>query len=616
MSSEDEGDCMQALILAAGMGKRLKKLTRDNTKCMVKVNGITLIERCLRQLDALKLSRIIIVVGYHGDKLIDFISTIDIKTPVEYVENPVYNKTNNIYSLALAKDYLLEDDTLLLESDLIFEDGILDDLVNDPRDTLVLVDKYEAWMDGTCLTLSSDDTIARFVPKKEFRYEEAGNYYKTVNIYKFSRSFSMSRYVPFLDAYQKALGENEYYEQVLKVISILDEPGIKAKRLHGQLWYEIDDIQDLDIATSMFTPDEDKRVDLLLERYGGYWRYPQMLDFCYLVNPFFPPRRLKDEMKASFETLLTQYPSGMKVNSLLAAKNFSVSPENIVVGNGAAELIKSLMAGINGIIGIVRPTFEEYSHRYSEDHVEVFWPENNDYQYNADELIAYFSDKGISTLILINPDNPSGNFIDYDGIMRLIEWSANCGIRLIVDESFVDFADRSYTLIDQNLLEKHQNLVVMKSISKSYGVPGLRLGVLASGDKTLIAGMKKDVSIWNINSFAEFYLQIAEKYEGDYKKALELFRIERNRFCARLKKIDGLRVIPSQANYVMAEILAPISAKELNRMLIVSHNILIKNLVAKLRQDGRQYVRLAIRTQEDNDKLVDALDVIFRGISK
>ena len=111
---------MQGLILAAGMGRRLKELTSDNTKCMVKVNGVTLIDRALHQLDALGLSKIVIVVGYEGQKLIDYIATLEIATPICYVNNPIYDKTNNIYSLALAKDYLLQEDTLLLESDIIF----------------------------------------------------------------------------------------------------------------------------------------------------------------------------------------------------------------------------------------------------------------------------------------------------------------------------------------------------------------------------------------------------------------------------------------------------------------------------------------------------------------
>ncbi len=598
---------MQAIILAAGMGKRLKELTQNNTKCMVKVNGVALIDRMLHQIDRQHLSRIIIVVGYEGQKLIDYIGTLDIGTPITYINNPIYDKTNNIYSLALAKDWLVKDDTLLFESDLIFEDSVLNALVNDPRETLALVDKYESWMDGTCVKLGEDDSIEAFVPGKKFKFNEINEYYKTVNLYKFSRHFSETHYVPFLDAYQSALGENEYYEQVLRVITMLDEPEIKAKRLSGQLWYEIDDIQDLDIAESIFTPDEDERVKLLQGRYGGYWRYPKLLDFCYLVNPYFPPEKMKDELRANFDTLLTQYPSGMRVNSLLAAKNFGVHQENILVGNGAAELIKSLMEGyLVGKTGFIRPTFDEYPNRYTRENSVNFIPHNRDYSYTADDLMIYFADKEIANLIVVNPENPSGNYIPKSDLLRLIAWSREKGIQLVIDESFVDFADaEDSTLIEQAILDANPHLYVMKSISKSYGVPGLRLGVLASGNTEIIATMKKDVAIWNINSFGEFFMQIEEKYKKDYHAALVKIRAERDRFQNELTKIKGVRVIPSQANFVMVELDEGISPKELLKTLLIKHDLLIKELTTKT--NGRNYLRLAIRNTEDNDTLISAM---------
>lgn len=600
---------MQAVILAAGMGKRLKSLTANNTKCMVKVNGVTLIERMLRQLDRLKLRRIVIVVGYQGQKLIDFISTLDVETPIEYIDNPIYDKTNNIYSLALARSALVEDDTLLLESDLIFADGTLEDLVSDPYPTLALVDRYESWMDGTVVTLNEDNSIRKFIPGKQFRFEDIPNYYKTVNIYKFSRRFSKDIYVPFLTAYSSALGDNEYYEQVLRVIAMLDHPEIRAKCMDGRIWYEIDDIQDLDIAESMFAPPEEK-VKKLGSRYGGYWRYPKLLDFCYLVNPYFPPKRLMDEIKANFETLLTQYPSGMRVNSLLAAKDFGVKQEHILVGNGAAELIKALMEGETGKVGFVRPTFEEYYNRCDPAQRVVYRPEG--FTYTADDLMREFSGKGLSTLLLINPDNPSGSYLLKAEVCRLADWAEKEGIRLVLDESFADFSDElDNTLILDEMLERYPHLVVVKSISKSYGVPGLRLGVLASADEAMIAAMKKDVAIWNINSFAEFYLQIGEKYKKDYALALEKFRAARAEYVAALRDIPGLRVLPSQANYVMAELTGGITAAELTARLLSEYNILIKDLTAKVQ--GGQYIRLAVRDEKDNARLVQALRAVCGG---
>lgn len=595
---------MQALILAAGMGKRLKELTQNNTKCMVKVNGVTLIDRMLHQLDTCQLEQIVLVVGYEGQKLIDYIATLDIKTPIVYVENAIYDKTNNIYSLALAKDYLLLDDTLLLESDIIFEDAVLTTLLSDPRETLALVDKYESWMDGTCVKLGQDDCIEAFIPGSKFNFNDIPDYYKTVNIYKFSRHFSQNYYVPFLDAYSKALGNNEYYEQVLRVITMLDDPEIRAKKLNGQLWYEIDDMQDLDIASSMFVPESTQRMASIQSRYGGYWRYPRLLDFCYLVNPYFPPQKLMDEMKANFETLLTQYPSGMKVNSLLAAKNFGVHQEHIVVGNGAAELIKCLMEHMTGRTGFVRPTFEEYPNRYHDAEV-VFTPENPDYHYTADDLMGFFADHPVEQLVLINPDNPSGNYIPKDDVLRLAQWCQQHSVRLVVDESFVDFADEeNSSLIHEEILQRFPTMLVMKSISKSYGVPGIRLGVLAGADEACIAAMKKEVGIWNINSFGEFYMQIEEKYHKYYVAGLQKIRNERARFQQKLAELPGIRVIPSQANYIMVELTSGMSAASLTTKLL-EHNIFVKDLSGKL--NGKQYLRLAVRNTEDNDVLIEAL---------
>ena len=401
------------------MGRRLGALTNNNTKCMLEVNGIKLIDRTLDILDELNIRRVILVVGYNAQNVVDHVGDKYKGMEITYVENSVYDKTNNIYSLFLAREHLLEDDTLLLESDLIFESDVVRKIIEDSDPNIALVDKYESWMDGTVVTLDNDNKIAEFLGKDRFRYSDIDRYYKTVNIYKFSKEFSATHYVPFLEAYCHALGKNEYYEQVLKVITLLDDSPLKALPLDGKKWYEIDDVQDLDIASSIFATSDEERFRAISSRFGGYWRYPQLMDFCYLVNPYFPPQKLMDEMKASFEKLLTQYPSGMRVNALLAAKNFGVHADQIVVGNGAAELIKSLMSRFTGKLGIVRPTFEEYSHRYAEEELVAFWPENDAYQYTAEDLMTFFGEHRVENLVLINPDNPSGNYIPKADLLKL-----------------------------------------------------------------------------------------------------------------------------------------------------------------------------------------------------
>lgn len=599
---------MQAIILAAGMGKRLGELTQNNTKCMVQVNGISLIDRTLTQLSQLDLTRVVIVIGYKGDNLRQYIGNEYKGLKIEYIENPVYDKTNNIYSLSLAKKELQEDDTLLVESDLIFDNSLFPMIVDNPYPNLAMVAKYETWMDGTMVRLDDENNIVNFVPKKAFKYSDVDCYYKTVNIYKFSKEFLRTHYVPFLDAYTKALGNNEYYEQVLRVITLLDKCDLKALPLNGQKWYEIDDVQDLDIAETIFAPEED-RLPLYQKRYGGYWRFPNLLDFCYLVNPFFPPQKLKDELKANFDVLLSEYPSGMRINALLIAKYFHIKKEYAVVGNGAAELIKSLMEHTEGKIGVTYPTFEEYPNRCKEEQLVCFVPQNRDFSYSATDLKNYFADKSISTLLVVNPDNPSGNFIPYMDLLDLIAWAQDRDIRIVIDESFVDFSEgyENNTLLRDAVLERYDNLVVMKSISKSYGVPGLRLGVLASGNAELIKQIKNDVSIWNINSFAEFYMQIYGKYENDYKKASALFIEERERFYRELKTIPWIRVIPSQANYFLCEVLDRFSSHDLMRLLLIRHNIFIKDCSTKKGFENQNYIRIAIRDIKDNNKMVKSL---------
>ena len=600
---------MQAIILAAGMGRRLGEYTKDNTKCMLPVNGVRLIDRALGQLAKLHLNRVVIVVGYQGQNLKDYIGhRYDEELKIEYIENPVYDKTNNIYSLALAKDKLQEDDTLLIESDLIYDEGMFSLLTENPYPNLALVAKYESWMDGTMVRLDDDNNIVNFVPKAAFDYNETGSYYKTVNIYKFSREFSQTKYVPFLEAYSKAVGNNEYYENVLRIISFLNSHDLKALPITNEKWYEIDDKQDLDIAEAIFA-DEKDLLRKYYGRFGGFWRFPQMLDFCYLVNPYFPTPRVVDEMQANFQTLLTQYPSGMKVNTIIASKCFGVSEDYIIPGNGAAELIKALMENLGGKVGTIRPTFEEYPNRLPKENLVTFIPKDNTYRYTADELMAFFEANPVDTLLIINPDNPSGNFIPKSDLLRLCEWSQKKGIRLMIDESFVDFSEgwEHNSLLSDALLEQYPQLIVMKSISKSFGVPGIRLGILASADKELIAKMKKQVSIWNLNSFAEYFMQIYNKYEKDYKAACGKFLKERADFEQQLRGISFLRVMPSQANYFLCEILPPKTANEVVLYMLKKHNILTRDCSNKPGLDGKQYMRIAVRNHEDNTRLVEGL---------
>ncbi len=595
---------MRAIILAAGMGKRLGAYTRDGTKCMVQVNGKALVDHALEAIEAAGVRDVTIVVGYRKERLIGHIADRYPGLRIEYVANDVYDKTNNIYSLWLARERMADDDVLLLESDLIFEASLLREVLADPSPNLAVVSRFESWMDGTVTLLDEDGSIVSVIDKDHFRWTDTGQYYKTVNIYKFSKDFSKRYYLPFLDAWLAAFGDNVYYEQVLKVLAFLEDIDLKGHRVKGSRWYEIDDPHDLRVAETIFSSAAEK-LDLMNARYGGFWRFPAVRDYCYLVNPYFPTERLSHEIKSSFGDLLSHYPSGAAVQGQLAAKVFGTAESQIVVGNGAAELIDRLFRFLPGRVAGTIPAFNEYPARVGADRFVEIPTGGRDFAYGADDILAAL-DAGADAAVLVNPDNPSGRFMPEAEVLRLVAEAGRRGKRLVVDESFVDFADRDarFTLLDEAYLRDNPRLVVIKSVSKSYGVPGFRLGVLASGDLELVEKIRRDLPVWNVNSFGEFFLQVVDKYKADYRHACDLIAAERARFAALLADTGALDLYPSAANYLMCRLRNGVSARSLAERLLDGKRIIIKDLSGKRGFPEGQFVRLAVRDREDDDYFI------------
>jgi histidinol-phosphate/aromatic aminotransferase/cobyric acid decarboxylase-like protein/choline kinase len=604
---------MQAVILAAGMGKRLGDLTRHSTKCMVTVNNKRLIEHAFDALKAVGVRHAVLIVGHGADELKAFLGDAFNGVRVEYIFNPIYAKSNNIYSLFLAREAMERDDSLLLESDIIFEPTLLDECLRHPAPNVAVVAKFQTWMDGTVTKLDEKGFISCFISKHEIDWSELDQYYKTVNIYKLSKEFCKSVFFPFLEVYIAAKGLNEYYEEVLKVLTFIDRGTMQALDVSDKLWYEIDDQQDLDIASALFSRDRAK-LKAFQQRYGGYWRFPALKDFCYLVNPYFPTPRMLHEMTRSFAELLTSYPSGLKVQNVLASRMFGCSPHQMLVGNGASELIKGLLPECAGPFGMAVPTFDEYRACAPADQFVPFFPASPGFRYSAGDLADFCAARGIATLILINPDNPTGHFLPRPDVLKLLTRLAAMNVRLIYDESFADFVDGTaeHSLMNPEILESHPNLVAIKSISKSYGVPGLRLGVLATDDAGLLERARKRLAIWNINSFAEQFLQIIEKHRNEFRQACRKIGEERDWLFQRLAEVPYLEPIPSKANYILCEVRAPWTPTALAEKLLDASWIFIKDCTGKVGFEKTPCVRLTVRDRNDNSKLISALKALAR----
>ncbi len=605
---------MQALILAAGMGKRLGKYTKNNTKCMLKINGKTLIEYAIEALLSAGVTKLILVVGYKGENVKKYLlhectNPKIKKMKLVFIENPVYDKTNNIYSLFLAIDEFKKDDTLLLESDLIYDPALIKRLVQSPEENLVSVAKYQQWMDGTVAKISPENnSITEFIEKKNFVYGEIDQYYKTVNIYKFSKKFINQEFIPFLKAYIEAYGENEYYELTLKIIAHISRSNLKALDVSDLNWYEIDDAQDLDIVNCLFSSGQEKLINFQ-KRYGGYWRFDNLLDYCYLVNPYYPTQNLLDKINYFSRQLITQYPSGQNVNCICASRIFNdINTEYLVIGNGAAELISVLGQILSGQMFLSESVFNEYARCFNNCKLNKFSMAKNNYHYDLKSLEAALKENDI--LCIVNPDNPTGAFIEKDDMLALLDLAKKQNKIIIFDESFIDFSqqDKHYTFIDDKTLENYPNLIVVKSISKSYGVPGIRLGVLASSNKELIQEMKQKLPVWNINSYGEYFLQIANLFKSDYTASCDKIIEEREHMAKALKKVlpKGCHVFSSEANFLMVD-LGDINSTKL-ALKLLNKNIFIKDLRTKSAFAGKNFIRLAIRTREENDRLVQAIE--------
>ena len=602
---------MQALMLAAGMGKRLGKYTQGNTKCMLKIQGKTLIERAIEACLDAGIKKFILVVGYKGDNLKKYLleecTNPNVKKmKLEFIDNDVYDKTNNIFSLYLGKDKLVEDDTILLESDLIYDYGLIKRLVKNKEPNLVSVAKYEQWMDGTVIKIGANNSVSEFIEKKNFDFNELDNYYKTVNVYKLSKDFSKKEFIPFLDAYIKAYGENEYYELVLKIIAHLSRSRLKALDVSDITWYEIDDAQDLDIANCLFSSGEEKLKNFQ-KRYGGYWRFRGLLDYCYLVNPYYPPKYMIDKMNCSTMELMMQYPSGQYIEGINMGRLLNDTDEKyLVVGNGAAELINTLGRFLSGKMYVSKSVFNEYQRCFDNCKLNIYDMKDNDFKFDLEDIKKNVSKNDI--LCIVNPDNPTGSFIKYKDIIEILDLCKKKNKLVIFDESFIDFANTKdrYTLINNEILEKYNNLIVIKSISKSYGIPGVRLGVLATSNEEILSNVKKYISIWNINSFAEYYLQICTLYKKDYVRACDMIVEAREEFIKELKTIKGIKVYNSEANYILCD-LGKHNSTELAIKLLENDNIFIKDLRTKKAFKDMNYIRLAVRTKEENKKLINSL---------
>ena len=350
-------------------------------------------------------------------------------------------------------------------------------------------------------------------------------------------------------------------------------------------------------------------VQAVSSLYGGFWNF-DIQDFCYMTNRYFPPEELIETLSLSLPKLVASYPSTNRHLSTLVAEPLGMTPDQVVVGNGASELISALSGLRVEHLAIPTPTFEEYRNRAVIQGKRVSpYPSDEDFTLDVDGFIAHVRAAGANAVVIVRPDNPAGTLVSKEHVERMLD--AFVGLDMVlVDESFLYFADTQGA--DQSvaaLIHEFPNLVIVNSMSKAYGVPGLRLGYAASGDPELINRLRAELPIWSVNSLAQLFLESLGSYRKQFDESCGQVRDATQSLYRGLQSVPFLHPYPTQGNYVLCRTTNGITGSEVTSQLFEEFRILVNDCSGKQGLDSR-FFRIASRTVEENDELLRVLTTV------
>ncbi len=596
----------KAIILAAGTGSRLGPFTEHSPKCLAPINGVPILINMLTHLSDVGVEETVIVVGYLKEKIHDKVGNSFNGMRISYIESDRYATTNNIYSLWLAREHLNED-IVLLESDIFFERSLLDHLFANDNRNVAAVARHQSWMCGTVVSIDKEGNIQALL---ETRYQgpqfDYSRVFKTINVYLFRRDFLRAQFVPRLETLINAGDVNQYYEVILHATAYNQRHSMMALLCDDIKWFEIDYENDRLSAEYLFaSPDE--RYDVVTREHGSYWQY-DFTDHTYLYNLYFPPEAAFSHMRNHVYDLIENYPAGQGALASLVGQVINQPAQRIVVGNGAAELIKIISRYVCSRLIIPEPSFNEYANAAPEGKVTGFALKPPLFELDVDEFAAEALRCQADVAVVVSPNNPTSLLVPKTDLLRLAGQLAGQNCLLIVDESFIDFAeDRDQSTLEQEVAD-HKNLAIIKSMSKAYGICGLRLGYLLTANQELATAVRNEVPIWNINGFAEAFLRLLPRYSRDFVDSCQKAKIDRDDLYRRLASIPGMTAYKPQANFVFCRLPdESMSGPELTRQLFTEHNIYVKHCAGKPLPEPDRYLRIASRTKPENRTLVEAL---------
>jgi histidinol-phosphate/aromatic aminotransferase/cobyric acid decarboxylase-like protein/CTP:phosphocholine cytidylyltransferase-like protein len=591
---------LKAIILAAGYGKRMRPFTDTTHKTLLRIGDRTVIQWIVDALVANGVGELVVVTGYMATELQQSIDAAYPDLSITYVHNERYAQTNNIYSISLALNSIeIDSEILLIECDLIFEPNVIRRLLDSPYPNVALVDHYRAGMDGTVVEVADGVITEVIVPRRQGPGFVLEGKFKTLNIYRFSQEFCAGSFKKLLNYYTAVINDNDFYEMVLGIIIFLQQETISAEILTTERWTEIDDPNDINVARFLF--DASSRKKTLDESFGGYWNY-DVLDFCFLRNMYFPNGAVDSEMRNSLPAVVRNYGSAQGILDAKLAYYLLCQPAPLTVLNGASQVYPVLQAYFEGRKALLpEPTFGEYTRCF---------PNAVSYR---DEGVADLERiakgaAGCEVVVFVNPNNPTGTLLPSAGIHAYA--AAHPQLTVIVDESFIEFSDQPGMV---ELLERAplENVIVIKSLSKTLGIPGVRLGYVYTRAAGFRDALRKSLPVWNLNSVAEHFLEVILKHrqaiDSSYRRTME----DREHMARELAACRGVRrVWPSGGNFLLVELHA--TREECGQMassILLERGIYVKDISRRFPGD-RGFLRLAVRLPHENARVVEALQAV------
>jgi threonine-phosphate decarboxylase len=344
----------------------------------------------------------------------------------------------------------------------------------------------------------------------------------------------------------------------------------------------------------------------------GYEKARDIIDFCFIANPYYPTHEMLEDLKENFPNLIKSYPSSSPITSQThLAAVLHVNPDHLIIGNGATELIVLINTTLIDRIAVPIPTFGEYIEKLK-DHrdAELFAlrPEEN-YKLDLTDYLSWVHQRGLKALLVINPGNPTGQLFSLDEMIDFLESAKDMEL-VIVDESFIDFAGDSIPSLLQ-VADQFSNLLLVRSMSKHCGVPGLRLGYCYSGNLYVLNRMRQFIPTWNVNTLAQYFLSLLPSTDAAYHEARKRLIGDVRWLYNALRSIPGIDVYPTGANFVLFKIKEGMTAAELQGLLLKEHRMYVRDCSNKIGMDNF-HVRVASQGREKDFKLVEALQILLR----